>query len=416
MGYSNPVYACTTGVGCCLPTAPPIIVREMIKGVGLYTSPKDNLEQKYYWNSLRPKFEDALKSLTNEMRNGGIFESVIKGAFLDAQTFNQALVTLEKQTTETLLNETPSEQICRFGSLSKSLAGAEEKAKVTQLSLSKNMLDREMMRSGTAASSEKDKGQAIGRASDKLSRYQKFKSTFCQQQDFSGELKSPACVATDDTQQNRDIDIVKTLQAPLTLNIDFSSPTALSVATKDEENIIALGENFYAHNLPLSFDKGDFKNLAHDLGDKDSEKFLKKITDYRSITAKRSIAQNSYATLAAMRTETTSTTAQYLKEMAAMLGLSTGEQNKLIGDKPSYYAQMEFLTRGMYQTPAFYVNLVESKSNVARQQTAMEAIGLMQDRDIYKSLQRSEMLLSTLLETYIAEKADNTIDKGGKQE
>jgi hypothetical protein len=57
---------------------------------------------------------------------------------------------------------------------------------------------------------------------------------------------------------------------------------------------------------------------------------------------------------------------------------------------------------------------MESNPNVARQQTAMEAIALMQDRDIYESLRRSEMVLSTLLEMYVSREQDSFKDRGAK--
>jgi len=75
---------------------------------------------------------------------------------------------------------------------------------------------------------------------------------------------------------------------------------------------------------------------------------------------------------------------------------------------------MELLTRKIYQSPEFYANLMESPANISRQQTAMEAIALMQDRDIYNSLRRSEMVLSSLLEMYINVEQDNNKDRGVK--
>ena len=59
---------------------------------------------------------------------------------------------------------------------------------------------------------------------------------------------------------------------------------------------------------------------------------------------------------------------------------------------------MDILTKKLYQTPSFYANLMEGKTNVARQSGAMESLELMQDRDIYNSMRRSEMLLALLIQ------------------
>ena len=56
-----------------------------------------------------------------------------------------------------------------------------------------------------------------------------------------------------------------------------------------------------------------------------------------------------------------------------------------------------------YRDPAFYAKLYDNPANVLRQQASMQGIGLMQQRDLFESQIRSEMLLSVLLETKLAE-------------
>jgi hypothetical protein len=149
-------------------------------------------------------------------------------------------------------------------------------------------------------------------------------------------------------------------------------------------------------------------------GGDESQNKIEQLMAYRSLTAKRNIAQNSFAALASMKAEGSNGSTTYLKAMIAELGLDGSAQDALLGQKPSYNAQMEILTRKLYQSPSFYANLMESNPNIARQQTAMEGIGLIQDRDIYESLRRSEMVLSTLLEMYVMQEQDRLKDKGMK--
>jgi hypothetical protein len=183
--------------------------------------------------------------------------------------------------------------------------------------------------------------------------------------------------------------------------------------TKDEENIFALANNLFAHNLPVNMEKADFEAMTKDSTERSQEK-IEQLMAYRSLTAKRNVAQNSFAALASMKAEGSNGSTTYLKAIIAELGLDGNGQDSLMGQNPSYNAQMELLTRKLYQSPSFYANLMESNPNVARQQTAMEAIGLMQDRDIYESLRRSEMVLSTLLEMYVTQEQDRLKDKGTK--
>ena len=77
-----------------------------------------------------------------------------------------------------------------------------------------------------------------------------------------------------------------------------------------------------------------------------------------------------------------------------------------LGSNPSYDAQMEILTKRLYQDPSFYVNLMDTPANVERQYAALQAFGLMQRRDIFETVLRSEMLLSTILEIEISDYQD----------
>jgi hypothetical protein len=68
---------------------------------------------------------------------------------------------------------------------------------------------------------------------------------------------------------------------------------------------------------------------------------------------------------------------------------------------------MEVLTKKIYQDPAFYASLMDSPANVNRQYAALQSFGLMQKRDIFETVSRSEILMSLLLEMEIAKYQDN---------
>lgn len=404
-GYNLPPYICSTGVGCCSAAGIPAIVSAMITGSGY--SP--DLQQAYYMRDLWPKIRTALQQLSDELRNPALFGIGPRGAFTDAQTFSQTMTSLNKQTSTSIATETPSEQICRFGTLSASLAKSDDTSRAVQMGLANQMLQREMMRTGMAASFEDAVGDKLGRSSDKSSRYAQYEKTFCDPKHSNQAAGTTKCLATTDARQDRDIDSTRSLYNPLTLNLDFST----AGLTADEENVMALASNLFAHDLPIGFGKADFEAILSDNGSaSDSRK--ERLMDYRSIAAKRTVAQNSFAALAAMKAQGSGGSATYMKQMVGYLGLDAASQTALLGDNPSYYAQMELLTRKLYQSPEFYANLMESNANIARQQSAMEGIALMQDRDIHNSLKRSEMVLSTLLETYLAQQQTLDKDKGAK--
>jgi hypothetical protein len=84
------------------------------------------------------------------------------------------------------------------------------------------------------------------------------------------------------------------------------------------------------------------------------------------------------------------------EEIAHMYADHAGPETQV--RRPSYMAQMEMLTKRIYQDPNFFVGLYDTPANVKRKGAALQAIGLMLDRDIYDSQVRSEMLMSQLLE------------------
>lgn len=404
-GYSNPLYQRCRGTpapGCCSPGGPPAIAAQ------LFT----DMAASYYTNTLWPNIEGALKKFADESRKSILFSSSAKGAMIDAQIFNQTLTSLATQTTKTLVTQTPSNQICRFGTVSKSLAQSEDKSRLVQLGLAKQMMQRQLMAKNMSSGFDDGVGSNLGRTSDKIARFDLYKRVFCDPKDSNATLGDGWCTASTDDRRNKDIEIVRSLYSPLTIKIDFS-PAEIGNVTPDEQNIFALANNLFAHDLPVNMDQPNFEVMSRDTSDeavKKKEQFM----DYRSLTAKRGVAQNSFAALASMKAEGSNGSTTYLKELIADLGLDATAQGALLGQKPSYNAQMELLTRKIYQSPSFYANLMESNSNITRQQTAMEGIGLMQDRDIFESLRRSEMVLSTLLEMYVMQEQDRFKDKGTK--
>jgi len=100
----------------------------------------------------------------------------------------------------------------------------------------------------------------------------------------------------------------------------------------------------------------------------------------------------------------------YMKALFVDFGLSEGDIRDILGDNPSYWAQMDVLTKKMYQDPKFYTNLYDKPANVSRMNASMQAIGLMHYRDRYNSQLRQELLISQMVESRLK---DMSLDTGG---
>ena len=118
------------------------------------------------------------------------------------------------------------------------------------------------------------------------------------------------------------------------------------------------------------------------------------------------MAEHSFNTQIGLKTESNegslASLYPYLENIMKTVGLEGEDVSKLMGsNRPSYDAQMELITKKLYQIPAFYTNLYDKPANVDRQKAAMEAIGLMQDFDTWQSYLRTEASLAVLLELEI---------------
>ncbi|MCB1530360.1 MAG: hypothetical protein H6853_01200 [Rhodospirillales bacterium] len=291
----------------------------------------------------------------------------------------------------------PSEQMCEIGTLIRNLADTEKRADLTQVALNNRVLERELV-SGLALSVE-------GEDSDTNSRFEHFKEIYCNEYDNGNGLDYLCKDGNKDSvRKNRDIDYTTTLEAPLTLKIDFlegGSPT------QDERNVMALVNYLFQHN--------PFPDIGETYMTMKS--FTKPYQDMRSVIAMRGVARNSIASFIAQKTEGPepedgeSNAAPYIYALLTEFGWDKEEIEKMFGEKPSYYAQMEIMTQKIFQHPNFYMNLYDKPANVKRVRAAIRAIKTMQDRDIHEAMMRREMLLSMILELRVREQQRAAVNK-----
>ena len=238
---------------------------------------------------------------------------------------------------------------------------------------------------------------AMSPGSDKENRLAHFSKRFCTAADNNPTrnrdtglslLCDSAQSAANAKTANADIDFMKTVLSPRTIaaNIEGTSPTDA------RESVLALSANLYGHDIVQGF-TGALLTYRDNM-----DEFL----DFRSVMAKRSVAQNSYNAIVGLKSPGSTDTGTHIAAILTELGVPSREIKAYLYDedgRPCYLAQMEILAKKIYQSPSFYVSLYESPANLKRRSVAMQAIKSMLGRDIHESYLRSEAIMAVLLES-----------------
>ncbi len=314
------------------------------------------------------------------------------GSFLDAKDQMEVQRKHQELKAVAVKDYHPSEQMCRIGSYARSLAAVEEKSIHDQIVLNDVLME--------TAENRRNMGTALGAESDIKNRLQQFKRIYCDPNDNNKALEllcdhgAAQPGAANQARMNKDIDYARTVELPYTLDIDFTN----DVLSDEETDVVALGRNLYWTDA-FSFV---------------SEERLQENAEYlqrsRQHMALNNLAHSSYSKLISMKARSPAAPAgvepgwAYMKTMLRSLirganaaAIDTNIEN-MFGENPSYHAQMEVLTKKIYQNPDFYTNLYDKPANIDRINASLEAISLMQQRDHYEAALRHELLLSGMVE------------------
>ncbi len=372
-------------------------------------------------------WEESLLKLmmrtTEQFTAVALQQAMIIGMFIDAESQLDAQRLLQETQALAHKRYQPSLGMCEFGSVSKSLAASEIRGDTFAVILSKRALDRQLLFGGTASS--------YGGDLDKKSRIIQFRSLFCNEKDRSAALTAntlnalgSVCsdVSWDDSsfdqaarsRINKDIDYFALVDSPWTMKIDFTNNSIINapdIHNEDEEHVLAMTSNLFGHDAFPAIPANLLENNPREMISDVQRTFM----DMRAIVAKRSVAQNSFFALAAMKSQgfQTNNTGSgpndppsarpYMQNALRELGVPAAQALELIGENPSYFAQMEILTKKIYQNPDFYTNLYDKPANVERKTVALQGIKLMQRFDMLKSFLREEAALSVLLEIAVGD-------------
>lgn len=372
--------ACCCGNNATSPKPPDVIIQERFQELR-----DDFILDDFYFNTV----EDDFKDWADELSDTWMMQARMIGGFYDAQAHSAAMLDIQKLTAKAMHEYQPSESVCQFGTLVKALPATDLRAKTNQLALSEIALSRHLGTFGNMA--------AAGRGQDNNNRILNYITTFCNFTENSEALTTfCATPAPNSSRLNHDIDYTRTFDTAETINADFTN----AGVTTAENDVISLAHNLYGHSQII-------QRLDDDTLDSAGGQTLLPLV--RSIAAKRSLAENSFNAIAGMKAAGSGSSRTYIRQVLTNLGMPAGDQDRFMASagatpgpavtaNPSYSAQMDILTKKIYQDPAFYVNLMDTPANVERQSASMEGLELMQDRDIFSSMSRSEMLLSVLVE------------------
>lgn len=362
----------------------------------------------------------AMMLMADQLSAVSMHQTLLIGAMFDAKHQMETQRVLQTIRAKAHKDYHPSNGMCEFGTNVRSLAASERKAELNAHVMSQRAQDRNLGNTNVASASGPD--------DDFDNRLEQYKRTYCDPMDSNKGLEllcdhdgagaGTTVGATDLRRVNKDVDYVRTVEYPNTLNIDFTD-TALQ---DEEEDILALANNLYGNVV--------FSRIASPGRFADGQKgaaLRSAYIDMRSLLAKRSVAENSFNAITSMKSAGTAGSRDFLEAILEELGVdSSGDEinQTLLGFDPaavgnigpSYNEQMELLTKKIYQNPDFYTNLYDKPANVERKKVAMQAIGLMQKFDLYKSYLRNEANLSVLLELAIVDLQTATENSLSSQE
>jgi hypothetical protein len=371
------------------------------------------LQQILFAENLLP----ALMMMTQQFSQVMMRQTKTIGKFMDASIQLESQRHIQQLVAEAHKDYHTDVGMCIFGTNIRSLANADRRTEAMVDMMSARSIHRQL--------STRDSLASDGKYQDMQSRLSHFRETYCDEDDNNkirgtvinhvgaavgadtdtgltllNSNGAPNCGLSANTldanlKANRDIDYTRLIEIPLTLDIDL--PDNPGTPTDDEEDVLSMATYLYSNEV-----MDNFSPYLLDI-EANQQDYLK----YRSVVAKRSVAEASFYAIASLKARgnpgTTDDTFQYLQRLLYELGHPSNTMEDVYGEypggvHPSYLAQMEILAKNMYMRPEFYINLHGKVANLDRRSVAMQAIDLMLQRDTFKSFIRTEMVISQLLE------------------
>ncbi len=365
--------------------------------------------------AVQSRWTRALAFMTEEFSAVMMQQAQILGAFFDAKFQLETQRKMQELMARAHKDYHPSEQICRIGTFVKSLAHTERHFESDIRAFNEALMNQML--------AVQNDSSAEGNKTEYHAKFMQFTTKYCYPRDNNDGLDLICAGLTGAgaparERFNKDINFFRTLEQPLTLDVDMVDGTL----TNDEEDLLALAQNLY---FPDVFEEAIEDRLSID---------VRSHYKTRSFASRMNVAHNSFVNIVGMKSSAPAgqTTAAYgawppnilpptvttlaedtgwtfmkafLRELAP--GWTDDQIHEYLGERPSYYAQMDVLTKKIYQSPHFYTNLYDKPANVDRIGAALDAIALMSMRDRFDSSLRREMLTAMLVEDALDKHVEN---------
>ena len=316
-------------------------------------------------------------------------QALAVGQMIDAKDQLEAQRVIQTLKAEALKDYHPSEQLCRFGSFTRSLAPTEAKADFEHLALNRTLMSYYRNQEGSASQA--------GDSTSSQATITQYKNANCDPADNNGGAPCGTASTATNRRMNSEASYLSSVEIPYTLDVDFAD----GANSAEEEDLLSLAKNLYWAK-PFS-EVVDLKenDTAHAYDPEQA-----RVISYmqaRRMMAVANLAHNTFTTIVGMKSKAADPTIAnpgwaHMKTMMRDFGLSDADIEATLGANPSYYAQMDFLSKRIFQSPNFYTNLLDKPANVERINASLDAIKLMQMRDHYDASLRREMLVSGTLE------------------
>lgn len=324
----------------------------------------------------------AMMLMTEQISAFSMKQMLMIGSLFDAKHQLETQQLLEQMQAQAHKDYQPSEGMCRFGSTAKSLAASDRNADFTQTAIATRAVQRNLLNGDVISSGDQ--------RDESRSRFNQFVKTYCNPLDF-GRGMDLVCNGSTAKRFNKDVNYTQTIDNANTIEMDLTKGTS----TEDQEDVFALAANLYGHKTFPYIPEWQFDEKYNNRLVRAVNVFMK----MRALTAKRSVAESAFAAQAAMRAQGEKDVFPYMEAFFKEMGIEDDQIKQVLNERPSYFAQMEMLSKTLYQTPEFYTELYDKPTNIDRKNVAMQAIGSIQRRDMYLSQLRSEAIASVWLET-----------------
>lgn len=397
--YTKPALASHCGVGCDC-------VENLHAGTRNWITVRHAVTQLYIGNEMinhRQSFWidyffnehvlAAMMMMTEQLVSTAMNQTLAIGAFFDAKHQLETQQMFQTMMARAHKDYQPSTEMCVFGTNAKSLASAQRRGEANSYALAQRGIERSL--------NSVDTNAGTGPKEDKEGRIEIFKTTFCDEHDNNNGLQALCDGSGPVGSRNMDVDFAGLIDRPWTIDANLTD----DVANGQDTAIIAMYEYLYGHNVFTPIPGGPLS----------VEQNQDALLDVRSVTAKRAVAQQSFASLVGLKSSGTvdsEDTQRYMRVLMREFGITDdAEIDEIIGERPSYFAQMEVLTKQIFMREQFYTNLYDTPANIDRRGAAIEALGLVQNMDLFDSKLRNEAMLAVLVELKLDDLQDSVTNR-----